>query len=349
MLELDRVYTRAEAIAAASAAGESFGGRIAGALFFAGKDGDGDVLLTRPGRVEWRFRGDPHAAPDAVEMLLPAAGGFVYVGRAKLVLLERHPSTGDVDADYKLLSPSSAERWIELKRGGKKKVSKVTPPKWAEHLAPPGGDQREALAAFLAEWRYMKPAKKHPDPPPGTPAALAMLDRCARGDYDKFRVQNRLLSPSELERGADGRTVFYVENQGVCRWAFLDDGDDPSVEVSLEDGGWLRQGERLSGFLLQVAMAEALFEGFGFAAWSNAIDPATADAALAPIPALPLGEWTWPAGGTRFHASKDAIAFRQPAGSDVAVWILARKARAVAHLRDLASDDWHLFEIGDAE
>jgi hypothetical protein len=75
-------------------------------------------------------------------------------------------------------------------------------------------------------------------------------------------VQNRFQAPVD----ENGWSVFYVENQHVCTWAYrTDDPDtDPHVYVRVRDrqassSSYVPVGCRLDAFLSAAAVTEAVF------------------------------------------------------------------------------------------
>ncbi|MCE9575325.1 MAG: hypothetical protein K8W52_19395 [Deltaproteobacteria bacterium] len=98
-------------------------------------------------------------------------------------------------------------------------------PAWLNHLA--RGDLDAALAAFLALWR----------PPPRGPRSIPdVVPRPLRRLYEltdaaRLATQNRLVAADTLAVDAHRKLMFYVENQGVCRWA-TEVGDDPPVWIA---------------------------------------------------------------------------------------------------------------------
>src|ERR687896_2675347 len=142
-----------------------------------------------------------------------------------------------------------------------------------EILAQP---RAEAIERFLTSWygpRTVESALPEPGRSTRMPAPL-------HGFYDLIRrwpdaiVQNVVLAPPELpdlrnEAGAetyidDGKLAFYVENQGVCRWATSpEEVDEAPVWIrgetlDREMDTWELEEPRLSAFLVQVIVFEAV-------------------------------------------------------------------------------------------
>ncbi len=151
--------------------------------------------------------------------------------------------------------------------------------------------------------------------------------------------QNHLLGPDGLEFDRDD-LVFYVENQGVYLWAiaweqrpdppgqlwlpFLDvepsgavvaKDDDPPVwgRFNKEDEPWEREEVRLSEFLVQVCLFEAIIAAphGASASWGN---QGLLDRVTSPLQRVPLGAWHWPANPTRFWSGGGAFVWACPNG-----------------------------------
>src|SRR5206468_2654566 len=71
-----------------------------------------------------------------------------------------------------------------------------------------------------------------------------------------------LQAPSELRPDADGRVVFYVENQGVYLWSIMLEGDDPPVWSRFQQPGvpWTQEGMSLSEFLIGACLFQAIMD-----------------------------------------------------------------------------------------
>jgi hypothetical protein len=106
------------------------------------------------------------------------------------------------------------------------------------------------------------------------------------------------LIPPDRARAADGRVEFYVEEQGVYRWALdttTPDRDDPPVVGSYNESGsgWTIQAPRVSLFRSQLLVVDVAI-GRGFVSTDGPITRAEADDALTPLRPLPWPTWSWP-------------------------------------------------------
>ena len=184
-------------------------------------------------------------------------------------------------------------------------------------------------------------------------------------------VQNHLLAPPEFAdikkedwadvEVEDERLLFYVENQGVCRWATqADDVEDARVWIrgSLPGGElseWTLEEPALSHFLLQLLSFEAVMgaSSGASAAW---LDWPLVDQVLAPLERLPFGAWRWPAYPTHFYVGERIIAVAGPnlgsgeteqSAGQANLTIGALDDDALAYLDELVDDSWEWFSRRD--
>jgi hypothetical protein len=208
-----------------------------------------------------------------------------------------------------------------------------------------------AVGWFLNAW-YGIPALPPPPQPSPIPSLLAQLLVLSRTHPAVCSRQNRLIDPVEVD---DGLWCFYVENQSVYRWAYQPDEPDPVVAGQyLEEDGWVAEQQRLSGFLLQVCLFEAVFTApySASAAW---LPPEELAAVLELGRLQPLlTPWRWPENPTVFHAADAAIAVtsarRDPDGRVGAdVWVAAQRLEPLAYLPDRIpqhADRWEHARLG---
>jgi hypothetical protein len=199
----------------------------------------------------------------------------------------------------------------------------------------------EAVTWFLHAWHAT------PEPPqvPGTPQIPALLVRLlalCRTYPTICSQQNRLIEPVEVD---DGLLCFYVENQNVYRWAYRPGEDDPIVVGRyLNEAAWVAEQERLSGFLLQVCLYEAIMSAPYSASASGLTPEALAhvleSGRLRPV----LSPWRWPEEPTVFQASDGAVAVtsqRRRANGTLScnVMVGAPHAEPLAYLPDIIRQD----------
>jgi hypothetical protein len=209
----------------------------------------------------------------------------------------------------------------------------------------------EAVGWFLNAWHGI-PALPPPPQPSAIPSLLGQLLVLGRTHRAICGRQNRLIDPVEVD---DGLWCFYVENQSVYRWAYRPGEPDPVVVgQDLGEDGWVTEQQRLSGFLLQVCLFEAMFSApySASAAW---LPPEELAAVLELGRLRPLlTPWRWPEHPTLFHAADDAIAVTSARGDPdgklgADVMVAARRLEPLAYLPDriqLHADRWDHARLG---
>jgi hypothetical protein len=209
----------------------------------------------------------------------------------------------------------------------------------------------EAVGWFLNAWHGIPtlPSPPQPSPIPPLLGQLLLLEREHPGICSR---QNRLIDPVEID---DSLRCFYVENQSVYRWAYQPGEPDPVVVGRyLDEDGWAAEQQRLSGFLLQVCLFEALYSGAysASAAWLPT-EELTAVLELGQLRPL-LTPWRWPEHPTLFYAADEAIAVtsarRNPDGRVGAdIMIAAHRLEPLAYLPDRIRqhpDRWEHARLG---
>jgi hypothetical protein len=165
-----------------------------------------------------------------------------------------------------------------------------------------------------------------------------------------YRVAGRLptwnlhlVPPDELVVGDDGRVVFIVEEQGVYSFATLPSGEDPPVWL-YEDHVPVELGERLSRFLLQYAVHEAVGQRVGGWGW---VRREHLSSLLALLPPLPLEPWPHPSGASlSFHVTRDLIGLVFDSGDDLTeVHVSGRERHQFESLSTLVH--WDLDPLAD--
>jgi hypothetical protein len=219
-----------------------------------------------------------------------------------------------------------------------------------EHLT--GVSREAAVDWFLRTWHGI------PELPPvpvtaQIPSLLGQLLTLSRSYPTICSRQNRLISPIDV---GDGLLCFYVENQNVYRWAYRPGETDPVVfGQASQAGAWFTEQERLSGFLLQVCLFEALFSApyTASAAWlpSGAVTELLDRGQLQPV----LTPWRWPGDPTVFHASDGAIGVtsqrrRANGAFGFDVTLAARDLEPLAYLPEIIQehgDHWEHAQLAD--
>jgi hypothetical protein len=203
-------------------------------------------------------------------------------------------------------------------------------------------DLTRALRSFVTGWYADVPV------PPATPRRAAMsLPPPLLAFHDVVAGRDEILGrqdfiqPLDRVEYADDEplVVFAAENQGVW-WALIDPAeDDPVVWY---DGGpeRLRERERLSGFLLQFALKEAVstsqFTGFA------TVTPQVLDRFVEDMVPVPLQPMRVPGDPTRLWVAPGLVAEAADLGES-GIW-LSVGSRQRSALRPLRSRlDWERF------
>jgi hypothetical protein len=191
----------------------------------------------------------------------------------------------------------------------------------------------EALAGFVRRWHGLDAL---PPVPAGAPAALRrfrQIDGC-------LTLNQVLFEP----RAEEGKSLFYVEEQGVAVWGVDDlDDDDPPVWCRFREPGaqWKQDAPSMSVFLLQLAVMNAACDPpLGGCA------PDAGEALLAPMRVLLLPAWHWPGFPARFYAGEEIVAFACPnPPGDLCVWLGALTEDALRAFEPQVDDSWEYFSL----
>ncbi|GAB3798901.1 hypothetical protein [Micromonospora zhanjiangensis] len=218
----------------------------------------------------------------------------------------------------------------------------VLPVPGIEWLADVPRDPVGALRSFVTGWYADVPVPPVAPRPAAMrlPSALLAFHDVAAGREDVLGRQDHLTPLDEIEYEDDEPLVtFAAENQGVW-WALIDPTeDDPVVWY---DGGpdRLRERERLSRFLLQFAVKEAVssapFTGFA------TVDQRTLDRFVADMAPVPLRPMRVPGDPTRLWVTPGLVVEAADVGED-GIWLNVGSRQRSA-LRPLRSRlDWERF------
>ena len=169
-----------------------------------------------------------------------------------------------------------------------------------------------SLARFLERW-YGPALNPEPNVADDIPHPLANWYRLAGSRGVQLVHQNQMLDPAMFRREED-KVVFYVENQGTWLWAYDTSSDkDPLVfdREAEPERQWRSTTERLSEFLLHVAVFEAIL---GCAVGAAAIDcrRSELELVLAPLAPVALPAWQWPGPDHRLYCGADLLAMAGP-------------------------------------
>ncbi|WP_155356527.1 hypothetical protein [Acrocarpospora macrocephala] len=175
---------------------------------------------------------------------------------------------------------------------------------WLEHV---NGDRATALRLFVEGWHPAPaPAAESVAPSVPVPVALAEFYRLAEGRPQVLGVQNFICSAAELRTDDEGLLPFGYENQGGFEW-FLDPSEDDPIVWTVECNGERQaERERLSGFLIQFSLFEAVMSA-PYKAWSDPVPEPIADELTRGLRRVPLKTWMWPLYQMSFYVAPGLV------------------------------------------
>jgi hypothetical protein len=326
----------------ARAAKDAFAvGRDGVALFARIDAGSGSPYFSARSTLEW-----PGVAPRRAVEAETRVSVFVHLSDDAVRFIGDGRATGyssgkdlPSDVQFTISPPLTRSAWLELLAG--RLPPEGPPPEAPLADLPPGSrpDERwAALTGFLERWHGQSLAE--PPAIPGTTTAPPLLRKMlgVQALVPDVVRHNQLVRPEELVL-EDGKIVFLVENQGVCLWATEPDGDDPRVwyRENQDRAPWSEERERLSGFLIQAALFEAILHA-RFGASATALPDDEAEAILALVAPLGAGRWNW--GGARFFGADGALVMTMENGEACDVWLAARTPLALSRFEGLVTDEW---------
>ncbi|MFF4622558.1 hypothetical protein [Nonomuraea jabiensis] len=176
---------------------------------------------------------------------------------------------------------------------------------WLDHV---NDDRATALRQFIEGWYPLPDTDRVPTTPSvGVHEALAAFYRLAQGRPEVLGVQNFIRPAGELTTGADGLLEFGYENQGGFYWSLDPSQDDPIVWTDDEPAYRYAERERLSGFLLQFSLYEAMVSA-RYHAGGGPVPTPIASELLSTLRRVPLKTWMWPLYQTSFYVAPGLIA-----------------------------------------
>lgn len=161
--------------------------------------------------------------------------------------------------------------------------------------------------------------------------------------------QNRLKPPDGLSR-ADGKLLFYVENQGCYHWGTEPEGDDPPVFGREDDSDpWEAEGVSLSEHLILACLFEAILCHSPYGAAAAWLEESVLDRIIEHVSPIPVGPWRW-IGPTRFHAGGGAFLYTMPNGEmggrrGYSVWIGAKTEHPLQFLKPYIDEGWEYVAV----
>ncbi|MFG1859143.1 hypothetical protein ACGFJT_45425 [Actinomadura geliboluensis] len=192
---------------------------------------------------------------------------------------------------------------------------------WLDHL---DRDRTAALRMFIESW-YPAPAEESaPATAAEIPPALAEFYRLIHGRPHVLGVQNFIRPSADLHLDEDGLLEFGQENQGVFYWALDPAGDDPVVWTIEAPARRQAEHERLSGFLVQFSLHEAVMSS-PYIASTDPIPWPIARRLTDTMRRVPLKTWLWSQYETSFYAAPGLIARLGDQGDGQCdIWVGAR-------------------------
>lgn len=136
-------------------------------------------------------------------------------------------------------------------------------------------------------------------------------------------------------------SVFFDENQGVCRWAWRNGHTaDPEIWCNVDDRGWQREDATLSEFLVQMFWSQAaLHAPYGVSAALASRE--CYEAVTRPLRRPSCGRWRcWPPGGSEFYASHGVLVVASPNDDAYSICAGARTEKPLQYLREVADARW---------
>ena len=272
-----------------------------------------------------------------IDLFLERNSTYQYLGEATLAAYGRPQWDAPPEATFNLISPLPRERWLELQEPLPQRTEASERAIAALTDRSTTAERASALEMFVERWFGSRPDTGATQV---MPSPLTALHRLARAN-PKIISQNALVLPGSFN-SADGRSVFYIENQHVCDWAFGSDGDDPTVWYRAgRRARWQREHEPLSGFVIQVVLFEAIMgHASGFGASAACLSPAATERLRERFQPLPLGPWLW--GPSSFHAHDGALLWLMANREGFTAVLAALHPEALTFVADLVDARWDL-------
>lgn len=314
--------------------------------------GKGGGTMPSPSELRWPRDLPPAAKAAPIAVFFRREASALFLGTASVTGRGSPAPTKDgFKLSFSLEVPLSEAEWSALLA----EASPASSPPPEEAIAALGttsrtADRVAAMRVFLERWHGAVAAAVPEDEDAGhaaIPGPLRVLH--AHTAHRPLCAQNRLVSSEELAQGGRSRAhddtsmlVFYVENQGVFRWAVdTNVGVDPPVWVQANDHGpaapWRPEADSLSAFLLGLLVIEGTF-GAPFGASQDGLDRRGMARLTKRMRPLPLPSWSTT--GTRVFGGGGVIGFSQPGGDGSEdVWLGARDRQALEPFERLV-EDW---------
>jgi hypothetical protein len=153
-------------------------------------------------------------------------------------------------------------------------------------------------------------------------------------------VQNRILGPDQLEYEGN-RLTFMIENQGVYLWQTDTEGENPEVYISEneKEKHWLREKERLCGFLYQMLLFEAMV-GAKYHVYKDWISGDKLNSVISKWTLAPFKPLRWPAYPSQLFYQDNAIAFTFPNFDHFTFQCGSNDSSALNLMHEFMDDTW---------
>ncbi|MBN2210666.1 MAG: hypothetical protein JW709_04645, partial [Sedimentisphaerales bacterium] len=166
------------------------------------------------------------------------------------------------------------------------------------------------------------------------------------GGVYRLVTLNTLLKQEKLIIEAD-RITFYIESQGVYIWQTEILEENPKVYISenIKPQKWLLEEERLSGFIYQMLLFEAIM-GADYHCMASWIDKESLESILEKWIEAPVKAWQWPSYPSIFYYTQDALAMSYPNEQGFTFQCGSNNKDALKFMDKYIDDNWEDVAIG---
>ncbi|MGN9837370.1 hypothetical protein ACTMTI_04510 [Nonomuraea sp. H19] len=269
------------------------------------------LIGSMPGAVAERFLGrspdwsvlEQSPEPGPIHLFVRLEEGFLYLGTVRHGRSQPAYEPWDLDECMLWIDPPLSFDVLDRVRPPSTPTALPTLD-WLDYV---NGDRATALRLFIESWHPLFHADAVPTTPSvRVPAALAALYRLAQGRPHALGVQNFICPATELRTDADGLLEFGHENQGCFVWSLDPSQDDPTVWTIDDPAYRYAERERLSGFLLQFSLYEAMVDA-PYHAWSGPVPTPIGCELTSTLHRVPLKTWMWLQYRTSFYVAPGLI------------------------------------------
>jgi hypothetical protein len=201
--------------------------------------------------------------------------------------------------------------------------------------------QFDCLSHFVNHW-YGFITEEREEFQCNSPMPQALLNFYKYYDVkrDNIMVQNRILGPDQLIYEGN-RLTFMIENQGVYIWQTNVEGENPEVYISenVRQKHWLREEERLCGFLYQMLLFEAMV-GAKYHAYKDWISKDKLNSIINKWTLAPFKPLRWPGYPSQLFYIDNAIAFTFPNFDHFTFECGSNDSNAINFMHEFTDDTW---------